>query len=115
MPGDFVIMPFAFSDGTCEFCHEGLQTACIHGGFFGNEEVPGAQAEAVRIPQADGTLFVLPTFKEIFADFNSELPKITSMMFAISTFMRNCWYVILALPFFGPVTIRTRTSVPVHR
>src|SRR5215218_7230409 len=26
--GDFVIMPFAFSDGTCEFCGEGLQTAC---------------------------------------------------------------------------------------
>jgi threonine dehydrogenase-like Zn-dependent dehydrogenase len=27
--GDFVIMPFAFSDGTCEFCHEGLQTSLI--------------------------------------------------------------------------------------
>src|SRR3982751_4088125 len=55
--GDFVIMPFAFSDGTCEFCHDGLQTACIHGGFFGNTDVAGAQAEAVRIPLADGTLF----------------------------------------------------------
>jgi threonine dehydrogenase-like Zn-dependent dehydrogenase len=59
--GDFVVMPFAFSDGTCEFCHEGLQTACVHGGFFGSEEVAGAQAEAVRIPLADGTLYVLPT------------------------------------------------------
>jgi threonine dehydrogenase-like Zn-dependent dehydrogenase len=58
--GDFVIMPFAFSDGTCEFCHEGLQTSCVHGGFFGTTEVAGAQAEAVRIPEADGTLFVLP-------------------------------------------------------
>ncbi len=58
--GDVVIMPFAFSDGTCAFCHAGLQTSCIHGGFFGNAEVPGAQAEAVRVPQADGTLFVLP-------------------------------------------------------
>lgn len=59
--GDFVVMPFAYSDGTCEFCHEGLQTACVHGGFFGfSEEVGGAQAEAVRIPLADGTLFVLP-------------------------------------------------------
>src|SRR3954451_24843707 len=58
--GDFVIMPFAFSDGTCEFCHDGLQTACVHGGFFGNAEVPGAQAEAVRVPLADGTLYVLP-------------------------------------------------------
>lgn len=59
-PGDVVVMPFAFSDGTCIFCEEGLQTECIHGGFFGNPEVPGAQSEAVRIPQADGTLYVLP-------------------------------------------------------
>src|SRR5438477_108220 len=58
--GDVVVMPFAFSDGTCVFCHEGLQTSCVHGGFFGNPEVPGAQAEAVRVPQADGTLVVLP-------------------------------------------------------
>jgi hypothetical protein len=55
--GDFVIMPFAFSDGTCTFCHDGLQTSCVHGGFFGTTEVAGAQAEAVRIPLADGTLF----------------------------------------------------------
>src|SRR5690242_8700950 len=55
--GDFVIMPFAFSDGTCAFCHDGLQTSCIHGGFFGTTDVAGAQAEAVRIPWADGTLF----------------------------------------------------------
>jgi len=58
--GDFVVMPFAYSDGTCGFCHEGLNTSCVHGGFFGNGDVHGAQAEAVRIPQADGTLFRLP-------------------------------------------------------
>src|SRR6266704_3057805 len=62
--GDFVIMPFAFSDGTCVFCHDGLQTSCVHGGFFGTAEVPGAQAEAVRVPQADGTLFVLPVAED---------------------------------------------------
>src|SRR5213082_3029491 len=62
--GDLVVMPFAFSDGTCEFCHEGLQTSCVHGGFFGNPEVVGAQAEAVRVPQADGTLVVLPVSED---------------------------------------------------
>src|SRR5205823_6632134 len=31
--GDRVIAPFAFSDGTCEFCHKGLYTNCLHGGF----------------------------------------------------------------------------------
>jgi threonine dehydrogenase-like Zn-dependent dehydrogenase len=62
--GDLVVMPFAYSDGNCIFCHEGLQTSCIHGGFFGTTELAGAQAEAVRIPQADGTLFVLPVGKD---------------------------------------------------
>lgn len=59
--GDFVIMPFAFSDGTCEFCHEGLHTACTQGGFFGIGQVGGAQAEAVRVPLADGTLYAVPS------------------------------------------------------
>jgi threonine dehydrogenase-like Zn-dependent dehydrogenase len=56
-PGDVVVMPFAFSDGTCAFCHEGLQTACVHGGFFDGYGVSAAQAEAVRVPYADGTLY----------------------------------------------------------
>src|SRR5436309_2691915 len=58
--GDVVVMPFAFSDGTCAFCHEGLNTACLRVGFFGNNGQPGAQAEALRVPFADGTLFALP-------------------------------------------------------
>jgi threonine dehydrogenase-like Zn-dependent dehydrogenase len=58
--GDFVIMPFAFSDGTCAFCHEALQTSCVQGGFFGGGGADGAQAEALRVPQADGTLFRVP-------------------------------------------------------
>src|SRR5436190_2301889 len=33
--GDLVVVPFAYSDGTCAFCGEGLHTSCIHGGFFG--------------------------------------------------------------------------------
>src|SRR3954470_5222682 len=58
--GDLVVMPFAYSDGTCAFCHEGLHTACVHVGFFGNNGFNGAQAEALRVPFADGTLFALP-------------------------------------------------------
>jgi threonine dehydrogenase-like Zn-dependent dehydrogenase len=58
--GDVVVMPFAFSDGTCAFCDEGLPTACVHVGFFGNNGMNGAQAEALRIPFADGTLYPLP-------------------------------------------------------
>ena len=62
--GDVVVMPFAYSDGTCQFCHDGLQTSCLHGGFFGNSEVGGAQAEAQRVPQADGTLVRLPVSRD---------------------------------------------------
>ena len=62
--GDLVVMPFAYSDGTCRFCRQGLHTSCVHGGFFGNAEVGGAQAEAVRVPQADGTLVVLPVAQD---------------------------------------------------
>ena len=63
-PGDLVVMPFAYSDGQCEFCREGLNTSCLHGGFFGTPELAGAQAEAVRVPLADGTLFVLPVAED---------------------------------------------------
>jgi threonine dehydrogenase-like Zn-dependent dehydrogenase len=59
-PGDLVVMPFAFSDGTCAFCHEGLHTACVQGGFFDGLSTGAAQAEAVRVPLADGTLYPLP-------------------------------------------------------
>lgn len=64
--GDLVVARFAFSDGTCEFCHEGIHTSCVHGGFFGvgMENVGGGQAEAVRVPLADGTLFKLPVGKD---------------------------------------------------
>jgi threonine dehydrogenase-like Zn-dependent dehydrogenase len=54
--GDLVVMPFAFSDGTCVFCRAGLQTSCVHGGFFGTAELDGAQAEAVRVPRQTGRL-----------------------------------------------------------
>jgi threonine dehydrogenase-like Zn-dependent dehydrogenase len=57
--GQVVIMPFANSDGSCMFCEEGLQTACVHVDFFGNGKLDGAQAEAMRIPYADGTLYPL--------------------------------------------------------
>ena len=30
--GDLVVAPFVWSDGTCDFCREGLQTSCRHGG-----------------------------------------------------------------------------------
>ena len=57
--GDHVISPFAFSDGSCDFCSEGLFTSCRHGGYWGGAN-DGGQGEAVRAPHADGTLVALP-------------------------------------------------------
>lgn len=58
--GDFVISPFVYSCGTCDFCREGLQTSCRVGGYWGGPDVGGCQAEAVRVPFADGTLVKVP-------------------------------------------------------
>jgi hypothetical protein len=58
--GDLVVAPFVWSDGTCVFCREGLQPSCLHGGRYGADGVDGGQGEAVRVPQADGTLVPLP-------------------------------------------------------
>ena len=58
--GDLVLSPFLWSDGTCVFCGEGLPSECLHGGRYGWGDVDGGQGEAVRVPQADGTLVALP-------------------------------------------------------
>ncbi|MEU4371463.1 zinc-dependent alcohol dehydrogenase family protein [Micromonospora chersina] len=58
--GDLVVAPFVWSDGTCDFCREGLHTSCPHGGFWGSVGSDGGQGEAVRVPYADGTLVKLP-------------------------------------------------------
>jgi threonine dehydrogenase-like Zn-dependent dehydrogenase len=53
--GDFVIAPFAFSDGTCPQCRHGITSACVAGGFHPSNG-DGGQGEAVRVPLADGSL-----------------------------------------------------------
>ena len=68
-PGDLVVAPDAYSDGTCEFCLEGLHSSCLHGGVWAREG-DGGQGEAVRVPQADGTLVGL---SEAVADDEAKL------------------------------------------
>jgi threonine dehydrogenase-like Zn-dependent dehydrogenase len=58
--GDLVASPFLWSDGTCVLCKEGMHPSCLHGGRYGHDGVDGGQGEAVRVPQADGTLVRLP-------------------------------------------------------
>ncbi|MGW5306257.1 zinc-dependent alcohol dehydrogenase family protein [Streptomyces griseoluteus] len=79
-PGDFVVAPFVWSDGTCDFCRGGLQTSCPHGGFWGEIGSDGGQGEAVRVPYADGTLVALP--KETMGE-----EKLLPAMLALSDVM----------------------------
>lgn len=58
-PGDVVVAPFLISDGTCEFCLEGLTSSCRHVQGWGGTGDAG-QGEAARVPLADGTLHKLP-------------------------------------------------------
>jgi threonine dehydrogenase-like Zn-dependent dehydrogenase len=63
--GDFVISPFALSDGTCAHCRNGVHTSCERGAWFGSEDrdgflVDGGQGQYVRIALADGSLVKTP-------------------------------------------------------
>jgi threonine dehydrogenase-like Zn-dependent dehydrogenase len=59
--GDVAVAPFMWSDGSCEFCQEGLYSQCLQGSFWGGTpDSDGGQGEAVRVPQAGGTLVKLP-------------------------------------------------------
>jgi threonine dehydrogenase-like Zn-dependent dehydrogenase len=74
--GDLVISPFAFSDGTCPHCHDGVTTACPNGGFFPMNggffpmNGDGGQGEAVRVPLADWTLVAV-----LGSGHSDELPR----------------------------------------
>jgi threonine dehydrogenase-like Zn-dependent dehydrogenase len=61
-PGDSVIAPFMYSEGSCYECTHGLQSFCAEGGLWGKggNGGNGAHAERIRVPFADATLVALP-------------------------------------------------------
>ncbi|HET6692272.1 MAG TPA: alcohol dehydrogenase catalytic domain-containing protein [Miltoncostaeaceae bacterium] len=79
-PGQRVIAPFAYSDGTCDFCAKGLMTSCRTGGYWGGRG-DGGQGEAVRAPLADGTLVPLPDEVDLSDDrLAAALATLTDVM-----------------------------------
>ena len=77
--GDRVISPFLISDGTCEFCRAGLPSSCVHGARYGGHN-NGGQAEAIRVPYADGTLVVVPPSVEGDEHLLTALLPLTDVM-----------------------------------
>jgi threonine dehydrogenase-like Zn-dependent dehydrogenase len=63
-PGQRVVNTSMISDGTCPHCRAGRVTQCESRAMFGYSGVyprlEGGQAELVRIPNADRSLFVIP-------------------------------------------------------
>jgi len=51
-------------------------------------------------------IFVLPTFKQIFAETGAELPLITKMLFMISDFIRGNWFLLPTVPIVGVLAFR---------
>ena len=62
------------------FCREGLQSECLHGGRYGSDDVDGGQGEAVRVPQAEGTLVVLPVGED-----DALMPSLLALSDVMST------------------------------
>jgi Threonine dehydrogenase and related Zn-dependent dehydrogenases len=58
--GDWVLAPFRYSDGNCDYCRRGMTASCVNGGFWSREVLDAGQGEYVRVPFADATL-VRPT------------------------------------------------------
>lgn len=59
-PGDRVLISCITSCGKCERCRKGMYSHCIHGGWILGNMIDGTQAEYVRIPFADTSLYHIP-------------------------------------------------------
>ncbi|HMJ47723.1 MAG TPA: zinc-dependent alcohol dehydrogenase family protein [Ferruginibacter sp.] len=58
--GDHVIISCITADGTCEYCKKQMYSHCENGGWILGHTINGTQAEYVRIPHADNSLFAIP-------------------------------------------------------
>jgi alcohol dehydrogenase len=58
--GDHVIISCVTSCGKCEYCKKGMYSHCEKGGWILGYMIDGTQAEYVRIPYADNSLYAIP-------------------------------------------------------
>jgi alcohol dehydrogenase len=59
-PGDRVLISCISACGRCDYCRRGMYSHCASGGWILGNEIDGTQAEYVRIPHADTSLYRLP-------------------------------------------------------
>jgi alcohol dehydrogenase len=63
-PGDHVVISCISSCGTCDYCRRGMYSHCVNGGWILGNRIDGTQAEFVRTPFADTSLYHVPSGAE---------------------------------------------------
>lgn len=58
--GDHVLISCITSCGKCEYCRRAIYSHCVNGGWILGNLINGTQAEYVRIPYADNSLYSIP-------------------------------------------------------
>lgn len=58
--GDRVLISCVTSCGRCSYCKKQLYAHCVDGGWILGHKIDGTQAEYVRIPHADNSLYLAP-------------------------------------------------------
>ncbi len=58
--GDHVLISCITSCGKCEYCRRSMYSHCVNGGWMLGNTIDGTQAEFVRIPFADTSLYLIP-------------------------------------------------------
>ena len=58
--GDCVLISCITACGKCEYCRRGMPSHCESGGWILGNTIDGTQAEFVRIPFADTSLYLIP-------------------------------------------------------
>lgn len=73
---DKVLISCITSCGTCSFCKDKMYSQCERGGWLLGHKIDGTQAEYVRIPFADTSLYPIPDSvdEEAFVMFSDILP-----------------------------------------
>jgi alcohol dehydrogenase len=59
-PGDLVLISCISACGKCEYCRKQMYSHCTTGGWILGNSIDGTQAEFVRIPHADNSLYPIP-------------------------------------------------------
>ncbi|HUY68397.1 MAG TPA: zinc-dependent alcohol dehydrogenase family protein [Alphaproteobacteria bacterium] len=59
--GDHVLISCITSCGKCEYCRRGMYSHCTTGGWILGNRIDGTQAEYVRIPHAETSLYRIPS------------------------------------------------------